>query len=180
MSQEIKFVTLPELVEILKDVNRPMPATFVAATEVKMNKTDVETKKTPNPYHGRVVKRQKSNVFIKFDYENSVNKARLKEGKDADFVAKPRAWGVHVDNTPLIEHKGEFYLEARFLGNEPLIEYFIDKGTPIDKKLFEAFCPEKPESKTQDLENEVVIRDFKISGILEITMNGFRYIRTDV
>lgn len=173
MTNKIEYITLPQLVEMLKQVKRPIPATFVAATKVDMRKTN-------NPFHDRIVKRQRSNVFIKFDYENSVNKARLKEGKEADFVAKSRKWGTHVDDTPLIEHKGEYYLEARFLGNSPGVDYFIDGNTPIDKTAFESFVPEKGESKSQDLENEVVIRDFKVAGIREITLNGIRYIRTDL
>lgn len=180
MSKETKFVTLTELVDVLKGVNRPMPATFVATTEVKMVQKDRETKE-PNVYYGRVIKKQKSNVFIKFDYQNSVNKARVNEGKEADFVAQPRKWGVHVPNSPLIEHKGEYYLEARFLGSEPQVDYLLDGKDEISKDKLEAFLPlEKEGSGLQDLEKEIVMRDFKVNGIREITFNGIRYIRSDI
>lgn len=170
---EVKFVTLEELTEVLKGVNHAMPATVIAATDVDMNKTG-------NEYHKRITKVQKANVFIKFDYANSVNKQRIKEGKEPDFVPKARVWGVHVDNTPLIEHKGQYYLEARFLGYEPEIDYFLDGKTPIEKAKFEAYLPPKKASTTQDLENEVVMRTFKLDGVREVTINKIRYVRTDV
>jgi hypothetical protein len=171
--QKIEYVTLEQLTNILRTVNRPMPVTFVAVTEVKMNKTN-------NPYFGRLSKKQKSNVFIKFDYANSVNKARLNEGKEADFVPQQRKWGVHIPNTPLIEHNGTYYLEARFLGSESKIDYLLDGNEEFDKKLIEEFLPKTSSSSNQDLEKEIVMRDFKLSGINEITMNGIRYIRSDV
>lgn len=181
MEKEIKLVSLQELTDILKEVNRPMPATFVAITEVKMVQKHRETKE-PNEYYGRVNKKQKSNVFIKFDYANSVNKARLNEGKEADFVPQQRKWGVHVPNSPLIEHNGEFYLEARFLNNEPKVEYILDNKEEITKDKIEDFLPPVKESTstTQDLDKEIIMRDFKLKSIHEITFNGVTYRRNDI
>ena len=108
----IKKVTLEQLVKQLMQLVAPTPATFLAVTEVKMNKKDKD--KNENPYHGKVFKEQVSNVFINFNYQNSVNRARLKEGKDADFVPQYRAWGQKVPGTPLVLHENKYYLEARF------------------------------------------------------------------
>lgn len=181
MEKQIKLVSLIELTDILKEVNRPMPATFVAITEVKMVQKHRETKE-PNEFFGRVNKKQKSNVFIKFDYANSVNKARLNEGKEADFVAQPRKWGVHIPNSPLIEHNGEFYLEARFLSNEPKVEYILDNNEEITKDKIVAFLPPIKEStsSSQDLDKEIIMRDFKLKSIQEITMSGITYKRNDI
>jgi hypothetical protein len=169
---EIVNVNLDGLVKALMSIKGATPATFEAVTLVKMNKTS-------NPYHDRVTKRQKSNVFINFNYANAVNKQLLKEGKDADFVSKPRVWGVHVPGTPLILHKNEYYLEARFLNNEPKTEYMLD-GAVEDKAVFETFLPAKKEVKSQGTEKEIIIRDFKITGMRSITFGGKTYVRTDV
>lgn len=170
---EIKFVTQTELTEILKEVNHAMPATFIASTNVDMPKTN-------NEYYDRITKLQKSNVFIKFDYANAVNKQRIKEGKEADFVPKARKWGVHVGNSPLIEHKGEYYLEARYLHNEPKVEYLLDGKTPIEKDMFIQYLKEDKVSTTQDLEKEIVMRTIKMVNIREITISGTRYVRSDL
>jgi hypothetical protein len=168
-------VSYGELVEILKNVKGATPATFVAVTEVKMNKTG-------NPYHGKVTKKQKSNVFINFDYATSVNRARAKEGNEEEFVAKPRKWGAKIPGTPVIQHNDEFYLEARFLTNEPKVEYFMD-SILTDPEVFEAYMPSKKTESIkehQGLEAEIVIRDFKISNIHEITVGGAHYVRNDI
>ncbi len=170
---EIKFIALPELIEVLKEVKHAMPATFIAATSLDMPKTN-------NEYYGRIVKLQKSNVFIKFDYANAVNKQRLKEGKEADFVPKARPWGVRVGDSTLIEHKGEYYLEARYLLNHPKIEYLLDGKDPIDESKFSQYIKEVKTSTTQDLEKEIVIRTIKMVNIREITLNGTRYVRSDL
>lgn len=164
-------VTEGELVKMLMAITGPKPATITATTEVKMNKTN-------NPYHERVTKRQVSNVFINFSYTNSVNKKLVKEGKEADFVAKPRVWGVHVPGTPLITHKNEFHLEAGFITkNTPKAEYMLD-GVVTDKAVFETYLPAKTENKSQGLDEEVVIRTFKICNIESVRVNGKLYVVT--
>lgn len=177
MAKETKEITLKQLVKVLMAVTGATPATFEAMTEVKMNKTN-------NPYYGKIFKKQRSNVFINFNYANSVNKALTKEGKEADFVPQARPWGEKIPGAPIVLHKGEFYLEARFLQNEPKVEYFKD-GKSIDKAEFETFLPkekvvEGAENNSQGLEAPVVIRTFKITNIHEITVGGIRYVRTDI
>lgn len=169
------------LVRALMQVKNACPATFLAITEVKMNKTN-------NPYYGRVHKKQKSNVFINFDYGAAVNRKLLKEGKDADFVAKQRKWGERLPGTPLVFHNNEYYLEARFLNNEPKVEYLVkDEATGAtvvtEKAVLETYLPVKNEDSIkehQGLDEAIVIRDFKVRNVREITMNGIHYVRTDV
>jgi hypothetical protein len=161
-------VTTDELVKALMAVKGPTPATFIAETVLDMRKTD-------NPYYKKVLKRQKSNVFINFNYENSVNKALTKEGKEADFEAQPRKWGVRVPGTPLVLHEGAYYLTARFLSNEPKVE-LIHEGKEIDRDVLSQFIPEKKSSGNQGLENEIIVRDFSINNIKEIQFGGTKYI----
>lgn len=173
MEAEVVNVTLDELRRVLSVVVGPTPATLVAETPVEM-------KKTNNPYLNRVIKRQTSNVFINFSYQNAVNKRLTKEGKEANFQSQPRKWGVHVPGTPLILHKNQYYLEAGFITkNAPKAVYLLD-GEETDKAVFETYMPSKSSSNSQGLENEVTIRSFKLENVLEIKMNGKRYVRTDV
>jgi len=174
---QIKKVTKEQLVKTLMQLITPTPATFLARTEVKMNKKDKD--KNINPYHGLVQKEQRSNVFINFNYANSVNKARIKEGKEADFVPKERPWGQKIPGTPLVLHEGNYYLEARFLDNEPAVTYYKENKIIEKAEIASYLPPEKEATSTkssQDLENDVVIRTFKIENIKEIQFGGVKYI----
>ena len=164
----VKIITKTDLVKLLMQVRTATPAKILAETVVKMNKTD-------NPYYDKIRKTQLSNVFINFKYENSVNNALLKEGKTDNFVAKERSWGVRVVGTPLVLHNNQYYLETRFLNNEPKISYSMG-NVDIDKSVFENFLVKKSPSKTQGLEKEVILRDFSIDNIKEITFNNNHYI----
>jgi hypothetical protein len=139
-------------------------------------------RKTGNPYVGRVVKQSFVMGVIGFRYENSVNNRRMVEAnpetqKAADavevFIAEPRKWGVHIEGTPLVEHKGQRYLEVkieRTLGTE----YRLD-GQPVDPETLvaiKAFMPEREEGARQELEKPVVLRDYKLSSIRQVVMDG--------
>ncbi len=166
-STEEKFVNRDQLIKILMGITGSTFATITAETEAKMNKTN-------NPYYGEVTKVTEATVNINFNYQNAVNNARAKEDKEADFVAQPRKWGQHVPGTPLILHNGAYYLEARFLKNTSTTYYH--KNVECDKSLFESFMPTVKESKTQDLENQVIMRDFKIENIKSVVVNKVKYI----
>lgn len=163
------------LVRALMTVKNATPASFVAVTEVKMNKTN-------NPYYEKVTKKQKSNVFINFDYSASVNRRLLKEGKSPDFVAKQRAWGEKLPGTPLVFHKNEYYMEARFLAAEPKVEYFVG-NVPTDKAVLETYLPVvKTETlkEHQGVDEVIILRDFKVRNIHMLTINGETYERNDI
>ncbi len=174
------MVNYDQMVKALMAVTGATPATIIAETVVKMNKTG-------NPFYEKVIKRQKSNVFINFDYAKSVNAKLVKEGKAADFVASPRKWGSKLPGTPIVFHaeKQKYYLETRFLGNEPKVEYFQinENGSRenTEKSLFEQFLPpSKPSSSEhQGLEEAVILRDFDIANIYSIAVSGKTYIRKD-
>jgi hypothetical protein len=175
-------VSKTELMNVLMNIKGSTPATITAVTDVKMNKGRGEN---TNPYLDRLFKKQVSNVFINFSYTNAVNKRLVKEGKEATFEAKERAWGDRVMNpdtgkqTPLITHNGAFYLEAGFITkNSPKVEYQLD-GEPVeDTALFENWLPKTNTSSRQGLsdENEVVLRTFKLDSVREVKVNGTTYV----
>ena len=74
------------MVRALMQVKNTTPASLIAVTEVKMNKNVmIADKKEPNPFLDRVSKKQKSNVFINYNYQNTVNRRLLKAGESPDF-----------------------------------------------------------------------------------------------
>ena len=171
-------ISLVELQIVLARQAVATPATITAITEVKMNKFGVvEGLKQPNPFLTRATKKVTSNVFIGFIYANSVNNALAKEGKTADFVPSERAWGQKIKGTCLVEHKGAYYLECRFM-NDTKPEYFLD-GKPSTKETFSAFMTEKTatgNAEHQGLEKEIILRDYKLASIAEIKVAGEHYI----
>lgn len=171
MNQVVE-VKRDELVKVLMSVKGPTPATITATTKVRMNKRN-------NPYLDKVLKTQNSNVFINFNYKNAINKRLQKEGKEANFEPQPRKWGVHVPGTPLVLHKNQYYLEAGYLTkNQPKVSYTMD-GEEIEKAVFENYLPAKSPSKSQGLDKEVVMRDFKIENIERVKMLGKEYVVID-
>ena len=167
-----KEVTKDQLVKVLMGLTGSTFATITAETELKMNKKN-------NPYYGEVTKVTEANVNINFNYTNAVNNARLKEGNEEEFVAQPRKWGQKVPGTPLVLHEGNYYLEARFLGYSKTNSVYYHNNKVVEKTLLESFIPAVREAKNQDLENEVIVRSFKIQSIKEVLVNKTRYVVID-
>ena len=133
--------------------------------------TDSRAKKTGNPY-GTILKKTRLLANIGFHYSNSLNSQAIREGKEIDFDIKPRVWGKRLDNCPLVEHKGNYYLEVK-VEKTFEVNYFLENGAPIEKELVEPFLPKKYESKTQDqLDKKVILRDIKLASILSMRIGG--------
>ena len=131
--------------------------------------TDARAKKTGNPY-GKILKKTRLLANIGFHYANSLNSQALREGKEIDFDIKPRVWGERLANCPLVEHKGNYYLECK-VEKTFEVDYFLENGAPIEKSAIEQFLPKKKESSTQDqLTKKVILRDIKLDSILSMRL----------
>jgi hypothetical protein len=172
-----KRISYAELQILLARVIGAKPCGITTLTEVTMNKTAViDGQKVSNPYYGRITKRCTSNVFIGFIYKNSVNRALVKEGKDAEFEPEMRKWGTRLQGTCLVEHNGNWYLECRFISSSTP-EYFCD-GQPIAKSEIQPYLRpaySNAEHQGVDPENEIILRDYKVRSIVSITLNGQEY-----
>lgn len=170
-------MTKADLVSVLMDRKGAFFGTIVAETDPRM-------KKTGNPYVG-ATKISRVNGLFNWIYENAVNRQRCREEQPLDaagevehFTALPRKWGVRVKRedgtvTPLVEHKGQFYLEMkveRSLGYE-----YRKDGATLDPKAVEAFLPERKEGTRQEVDNPVILRDYSIESIRQITLDGIVY-----
>lgn len=149
-------------------------------TEVKL------TGGKKNPLQGRVQKRTVGSQVMMFTnknsngYENMVRRRLVQEGKNPEtFELKPRAWGTRVEDSPLIEHtnaKGEYseYIEVIFL-KSGTTEYLVD-GQVTPKDEIEGIPASKVyETQQGGLEDQVVIRSFKLDSIESIRIGGQEY-----
>lgn len=135
--------------------------------------TDVKTSKDC-PYKN-IKKIQDIRVAVNFNYVHEVNKQRLNEEKDMDFIPSSRKWGTRVDNTCLIEHKGQYYIECEYL--EKKNEYYIDDNRKLlTKGEIEQYLPVQKGSSSQKLDNPVRINTFKIENIKEIEIDGEKFL----
>ena len=170
-------MTKADLVSTLLTRKGAFFSTIVAETDPRM-------KKTGNPYVG-ATKISRVNGLFNWIYENAVNRQRCREEQPVDasgevehFTALPRKWGSRVTRddgtvTPLVEHKGQFYLEMkveRSLGYE-----YRKDGATLDPKAVEAFLPERKEGARQEVDNPVILRDYSIESIRQITLDGIVY-----
>lgn len=162
--------SLTELQGILADLKgKATFVTILARTPVKLCTS----------HFGRVWKTSRVNGTINFSYSNSVNRQRGREAEGPEdfdlFVAQPRKWGVRLHKLPFVQHKENVYLEIkveRSLG----YTYNDDAGNEIATDEITPYLLPWRESTTQDLDREVILRDYLLENLLEVKVNGMLYI----
>lgn len=180
----MKVTTQKALIEMLKAVNGASFISIDTCTTPTINKTLGGRGKDaiPNPHYGRIQKVMTGAVVMVFQnktingYEAMVNRRLAAEGKDpASFTLGPRKWGTRMENLPVVEHEGQYYLEVIFLKPGP-VQYFLD-GHVIDKDLIQGLRePAVDETQQGGLENQVVIRSFKFDSITRIKIDKNTFI----
>lgn len=140
------------------------------------------------PLNGRVTKVSKVNGMVNWNYTNSVNNQRMREESPQDkdgniqgFVAEQRKWGTRLHNKPYVIHskdgKGKVYLELkveRSLGHV----YFLDGKELTEDEAKNQIHPhlrERKEGERQEVEKPVILRDYSLSNINQITLGGIIY-----
>lgn len=107
-------------------------------------------------------------------YEAAVNRQRAREGNEADFQAKERGWGIRIEGTPLVEHKGKCYLTITV--RKTLSRRYLDAGgQEISPDAIAPYLYKKSSSR-QGLDKEVVVRDISLENIVGVTMNSENYV----
>ena len=168
----MQTITVNEFREKLAKLKGTQFVTIKTLTPV----SDMRAKKDgkPNPFwKSGIMKRSVLNGAIGFDYENSVNRQLIREDKEAEFEAQERSWGSHV-NSVLVEHNDKFYLSFK-------CERVISRQYELDGKIIEdcevdQFRAEKKEGERQGTDKPTVYRNFLLSNILSIKMNGEEFI----
>lgn len=107
----------------------------------------------------KVVKNERVILFTNqktSGYENLVKRRLERLGRDPDsFVLGQLPWGERVPGTPLIKHRGFYYLQTVLIerGSE---DYFV--GTrPVDKRMLPSFGI-KPRQLNQGLPTEYQVQ----------------------
>lgn len=129
----------------------------------------------PNPYRG-ATKVATVNGMLCWRYSRAVNRQRGREERTPDFQALPRAWGVRLRGTPLVEHQGELYLELKV---ERVLHcrYESAGGKAIDAGDIEPYLRRRPPGASrQGLEREIVLRDYALANLVSVTFGSFRYV----
>ena len=163
----MQVVTQDKLVNILNGKKGAFFATIFSRTKPDMNKTN-------NPYYDKVLKESEVNVCLNWIYENAVNNQREREGKEPDFEAEPRSWGVRIPKHPFVIHKGKLYLEAKI--QKSLGHKYKLNGKEISEEIIQRYLRKKTEGSRQKLETPVKLRDYSIDNIISIIMDGEQYV----
>jgi hypothetical protein len=179
----MKTLNLADFVERISYRHGAQMVTIVAKT----NPALAGGKKCP--LYGRNVEKLASvQGMINWSYETAVNNRRSKEafasGKEFEtFESKPRAWGRRVYDgvkmTPYVIHtpkdtdEKRVYLEYRFLKSIHH-QYMID-GKIVDNSEVEPYLRPVYKSKTQNVEEDVILRDYQLSNLEFITFGGEQY-----
>lgn len=159
-------------------------ATSVTGTSIISLDSCTDVKLTggqKNPHQGTVTKVTSKVRGILIEntsgYHDLVTKRLLQEGIDpGSYEPKERRWGEHIDDTPLITHKGNLYLQVITLGCGE-VQYFChgepvayQDGVMIDKDGYIiSGIPSTPKPADQSgLKNKVIVRCYNIDSILQV------------
>ena len=145
---------------------------LVSHTMVKTHKESGETNPLWN-HKENITKRVKYLVTLNGVYENAVNNQRIREGKEADFKAKPN-W-----HTPVFDTKNgsivcnrnkpeDMYLKVA-VNSAETTEWFVNgKEATADEIANIKKFKSQSSAKNQGLEKEIVIRTISVEGIEKI------------
>ena len=194
----MKTISTIDLAKMLYEQVGATFVTIIARTEVKL----VGGKKCP--LNG-LTKTSRVNGTINWSYERAVQRQRDREQRPLDeneeveqFESEPRKWGVrlHEENgskkrmLPLVGHPWHkstinadelrqmppeaLYLELR-VGESLGHHYTLGERVVTDEEV-QPYLPVRNEGARQQVENPVILRDYKLVNILSITMNGEEYV----
>ncbi len=179
LSLDIGFINMTNLENIMKQVNG---STFIS---MDTSTIPVLTGGKKNEMQGRIRKHNTGAsimVFqnkVKHGYAGMVKRRLEKEGKNPNgFELSSRVWGVRMKDLPIVEHKGNQYLEVIYL-KAGQTAYTLD-GQPIDKADIQGLKDKPAEGKQGSLNDKVVIRTFKVGSITRLRVAGKDYSTVDL
>lgn len=156
------------IAQVIKDGGSATFAQVLAVVEQKQLKRG-------NPLKDAVVtKLVNYNMLLNANYQNMVNNARVREGKEADFQAKEN-WFTPVNdgfNGSIVAKKSDLSCEyLKFAcNNAKTLTYFVDgvEATAEQIEIIKQFRPSTSKAVNQGLENDIIIRTIKVEGIEKI------------
>jgi hypothetical protein len=172
----VESTTQLQLERILMATNRCQFVSLTAVTDPDMNKRN-------NPFAGFARKVSFATGVICWQYSSAVNRQRARESTGnqpvAKFVSMPRTWGSRIKGTPLVSYQTEnevrLYLELK---RQAVQFHYFDRHTHhrIDLAELTPFLTKREtESNRQEVDQQVVLRDYRLINIAELTLAGIRY-----
>ena len=148
-----------------------------------------------SPVKGRLLKIAHVSGIVNWTYERSVNNQRVREGLPPDFESVRRKWGARLrlesQLLPFVLHPvspqgGWLVISEKELKDLSPNELYLElKRQAIHKKVYELdgklvekdeiaqyLTKREREGERQELENPVILRDYKLSSILELHLKG--------
>ena len=144
---------------LLANTKAEFSAELTATTEVKLNKRG-------NPYT-TVTKTKTTLVTINGDYQDAVNVQRVVESKQDDFTAMKPVWGENLTKS-LVKHNENFYLQVIENGQRGKTEYHDQDGNELKYSDFERYVPSSSKSSRQDVNDDVIVKKYKIENINQL------------
>lgn len=175
----VRRVSTPELADALRNI-RGAKAIGITAF------TDQKARKKGNPF-GDIWKLSTVQGMVNFHYDAGVLRRLASEGKDESEFQKGETWHRPILDasgrlTPLCRHADEsrddLYLRFMFISNT-VRKYVNSGGAEIDATLAEQFTRKRSTYDNQGLDRPLVFLVYALSSIVELSVDGIRYIHSD-
>ena len=171
--KQVVKVSITELVEILKQVEKSCFINVTMVTIPTMNKTG-------NPLFGMVKKVSNCNYLIGNGYEDRVNSNEKKEGLEGDFQSMKPSGKHHVSKCVLVDDKTEsihYLMVERFDEVKPKIEYLKNDEpmNEVDRLILKDWLKKSTDTTRQEQEKIVSVITPKIENIKTLSLNGVVY-----
>lgn len=191
--EPMENMTPDELKNFLQTINSSTMVSLETLTPEKMNDyldywlvgQDGKKKKNPNPtrnpFVGGVFSRTRMyKIVTGFDYEESVERRRVKEGLTPEFQNEDdkEIW-YNLVSKGLVVHKDDptkFYFRYQKLNNSTIEHRYEYRGNTIERQLFESYLTKRntEEYSNQGLDNPLRMKVVKLENIVRLNINGRR------
>lgn len=113
-------------------------------------------------------------------YENKVKRHLLEAGKDPSFfTVGDLPWGTRVEDLPLIEHKGKYYLQTLVLSPGASHHYLAASGLEVNPRSF-GIRPNVAWNQGLPAEKQVIVKTWNIENIARLAILGEEILDTSV
>jgi hypothetical protein len=166
------MITIETLKEFIGDGGKATHGHIVAIVEQKMLKRG-------NPLKDAEITKQVSYIaLLNANYQNVVNNALVREGKEAEFVSKENWFTPEYDsfNGSIVAKKSDTNCKyLKMIVKSAITHNFFINGVVATKEQIEIikqFRQKSSPASNQNLDNEVIVRTIKTENIVRIKKGG--------
>jgi len=191
-------ITKVQLIDKIKEAEASHKGTnFFSVTQVTKettNKAPVPSFVLPGLKNGKTyfAKVSQVNVQVGYDYSNSVNKQREREGKVTDFVAKPSIYTSMTDSNVLVTKDEQVYIRYRPIqvsaSSKPvLIKAIVESPTTpndfavVSKQEVDQYKGSSIKAGSyQGVADGVEVRTISLDSVVSANIAGKSYVISDL